>query len=220
MTSVTSTPGPTTASAVTDAAKPTINADFNMFVKLLTAQMQNQDPLNPMDTSQYTQQLVQFSQVEQSMAQTSTLKSMLAAMSNSDLTQASSLIGKQVSIDSGTAALKDTPIAWAWSATRDVATLNATITDANGRTIDKRVLNPTANGDFSWDGTLSTGGKAPPGSYTINFTGTDANGADVPVSATTNGTIDQVSMDSGKVMIGISGQNWPVSTLKKVALNS
>ena len=219
MTSV-STPTGTTAGAVTAAATPTINADFTMFVKLLTAQMQNQDPLNPMDTSQYTQQLVQYSQVEQSMAQTSTLKSMLAAMSNSDLTQASNLIGKQVSIDSGSATLKDAPIAWSWSAARDIATLNATITDANGRTIDQRALTPTANGDFSWDGTLSGGGKAPPGSYTINFTGTDANGADVAVSATTNGAVDQVSMENGKVMIGIGGQNWPVSSLKKVALNS
>lgn len=220
MTSVSPTTDPTTASAVTSAATPTINADFNMFVKLLTAQMQNQDPLNPMDTSQYTQQLVQFSQVEQSMAQTSTLKSMLAAMSNSDLTQASSLIGKQVSIDSGTATLKDSPVGWSWSASRDVAALNATITDANGRTIDKRALTPTANGDFSWDGTLSGGGKAPQGSYTVNFTATDANGGDVPVSATTSGAIDQVSMESGKVMIGINGQNWPASALKKVALNS
>jgi len=209
-----------TVPRLTAAATPTINADFTMFVKLLTAQMQNQDPLNPMDTSQYTQQLVQYSQVEQSMAQTSTLKSMLAAMSNSDLTQASNLIGKQVSIDSGTATLKDTPIAWNWSAARDVATLNATITDANGRTIDQRALTPTANGDFKWDGTLSGGGKAPPGSYTINFTGTDANGADVAVSATTNGVVDQVSMESGKVMIGINGQNWPASSLKKVALSS
>ncbi|PNB52618.1 flagellar hook capping protein, partial [Pseudomonas sp. FW305-130] len=67
---------PTAATTATAAAPATgIKADFNMFLKLLTAQMQNQDPLSPMDTSQYTQQLVQYSQVEQSAQQNTTLNS-------------------------------------------------------------------------------------------------------------------------------------------------
>ncbi|WP_275426750.1 flagellar hook capping FlgD N-terminal domain-containing protein, partial [Enterobacter hormaechei] len=63
-----------------------LNGDFTMFLKLLTTQMQNQDPLSPMDTTQYTQQLVQYSQVEQSMAQTTTLKSILSALGTQNLT--------------------------------------------------------------------------------------------------------------------------------------
>ncbi|WPR54578.1 flagellar hook capping FlgD N-terminal domain-containing protein [Streptomyces sp. S399] len=75
--------GPSSAAPTTG-----IKADFNMFLKLLTTQMQNQDPLSPMDTSQYTQQLVQYSQVEQSVQQNTTLNSILSNLSNQGLTQA------------------------------------------------------------------------------------------------------------------------------------
>jgi flagellar basal-body rod modification protein FlgD len=219
MTTVTSATS-TTATASTDTTQqPTINADFNMFVKLLTAQMQNQDPLSPMDTSQYTSQLVQYSQVEQSMAQTSTLKSILSAMSTQDLTQASGLMGHQVTVDSASAGLGDTPVQWNWSASRDISGLTATIADANGNTIDQLAFNPQASGSFSWDGTLSTGGQAPKGNYSISFKAVDANGSDVPVTVSTTATVTQIAMQNGAVMLGSNGQDWPVSALTEVSAN-
>ena len=113
MTTVTSTTAP---DAKTTAATTKINADFDMFLKLLTAQMQNQDPLDPMDTAQYTQQLVQYSQVEQSIEQTATLKEMLAAFGTQNLMQASSLVGAQVETSSATSGLSAaTPAQWTWS---------------------------------------------------------------------------------------------------------
>ena len=217
MTTVSATNSNTAATAA--ATTPTINADFNMFVKLLTAQMQNQDPLDPMDTSQYTQQLVQYSQVEQSMAQTTTLKSMLAAMSTQDLTQASGLIGREVSVTSPDAELGSTPVQWSWSASRDISELKATITDADGKTIDKLTFDPKVNGEFSWDGSLSGGGDAPKGNYSITFAATDANGESVPVSVTTTAMVTQIAMQDGAVMLGTNGQKWPISSLKQVTVN-
>src|SRR3954471_21803903 len=155
MTSVT-TPNPAAAatakSATGTGSTPTINADFTMFLKLLTAQMQNQDPLDPMDTAQYTQQLVQYSQVEQSMKQTSTLKSILSSLGTQNLTQASSMIGHMVETNSSTAGLSgDTPAQWMWSAPRNVDTMTATITDSKGNTVDSRtVVGGAAAGSFSW----------------------------------------------------------------------
>ena len=126
MTTTTAT-GTTTPSAATTAstAAPTtgIKADFNMFLKLLTTQMQNQDPLSPMDTSQYTQQLVQYSQVEQSVQQNTTLNSILSNLSNQGLTQASGMIGRSVTLNSDVAGLAaGTPAAWSYSAARPVST--------------------------------------------------------------------------------------------------
>ncbi|WP_204269743.1 hypothetical protein, partial [Klebsiella michiganensis] len=81
------------------------------------------------DTTQYTQQLVQYSQVEQSMAQTTTLKSILSALGTQNLTQASSLIGRAVEVDSPVSGLTDTRAAqWSWSTPRDAASVVATIT--------------------------------------------------------------------------------------------
>src|SRR3954468_8082297 len=112
MTTVTSATTPTATDATT-AATSKLGADFNMFIKLLTAQMQNQDPLDPMDTAQYTQQLVQYSQVEQSIQQSGTLKSILSSLGTQNLTQASSLIGHQVETGSGVSGLTDaTPAQW------------------------------------------------------------------------------------------------------------
>jgi flagellar basal-body rod modification protein FlgD len=76
-----------------------VGADFNMFLKMLTVQMQNQDPLDPMDTSEYTKQLVQFSQVEQSMQQTGVLKDILTRVSGQDMAQASAFIGREARFD-------------------------------------------------------------------------------------------------------------------------
>src|SRR4051812_13135181 len=98
MTTVTTNTGTNTTPAA--AATKGIGADFNMFLKLLTTQMQNQDPLNPMDTSQYTQQLVQYSQVEQTVQQTGTLKDILTRLTSQDMAQASSYIGKEASFNS------------------------------------------------------------------------------------------------------------------------
>ena len=114
--------------AKTAAASTKLNADFDMFLKLLTTQMQHQDPLDPMDTAQYTQQLVQYSQVEQSIEQTATLKEMLAAFGTQNLMQASALIGAQVETTSPISGLSaTTPAQWTWSAPRDVASMTATI---------------------------------------------------------------------------------------------
>ena len=93
-TAATVTGATTTAAAATNALGKT-SADFNMFLKLLTTQMQNQDPLKPMDSTEYTAQLAQFSQVEQTIQQTGTLKDILSRLSGQDLAQASGLIGRE-----------------------------------------------------------------------------------------------------------------------------
>jgi flagellar basal-body rod modification protein FlgD len=99
-------------------AKTATGADFNMFLKLLTTQMQNQDPLSPMDSTQYTQQLVQYSQVEQSVQQSGTLKDILARLSTQDLSQASGFIGRDAVFNSAVSGLGTAPASWNYAADR------------------------------------------------------------------------------------------------------
>lgn len=206
------------AAATPDAGAVTkLNGDFNMFLKLLTAQMQNQDPLNPMDSAQYTQQLVQYSQVEQQIAQSGTLKSILAGIQTQDLSLASGMIGKTAAFDSATAGLDGAPAHWDYDAGRPISTLSATITDAAGHTIETRTLDVAAQGSFTWDGKLASGGTAPPGAYTLSLAATDASGATVPVSIRSVGRVDEVRTENGAVMLEVNGQPLPLSKLLRLA---
>jgi len=221
MTPTTAT-GTTTPSAATTAstAAPTtgIKADFNMFLKLLTTQMQNQDPLSPMDTSQYTQQLVQYSQVEQSVQQNTTLNSILSNLSNQGLTQASGMIGRSVTLNSDVAGLAaGTPAAWSYSAARPVSTLTSSITDASGKVVMTSTMTPNAQGTMAWDGTLPDGSTAPAGSYTLALTASDAAGNSVPVTIHAQGTVQEVSSANGALTLKVNGAAYTTDKLIGVA---
>lgn len=217
MTTVSSANG-TLADAAAGGAVSKLNADFDMFLKLLTAQMQNQDPLDPMDTSEYTQQLVQYSQVEQSIEQTATLRSILASLGTQNLTQASSLLGKLVESDSATAGLTaEVPAQWSWEADRSVATLTATIKDANGRVVDTRVIEASgASGALQWDGATSTGKEMGPGSYTMELLAKDASGTEVPVTAHAIGVVSDVQLANGTVTLTVNGQKVSTDELVRI----
>jgi flagellar basal-body rod modification protein FlgD len=189
--------------------------DFNLFLKLLTTQMQNQDPLDPMDTAQYTQQLVQFSQVEQSIQQTGTLKDILAQLTAGSVADAAGFIGKQASFASNVSGLSDNgPAKWSWEGSGNVASLTAIISDSTGREISRSVIPSSgASGSYSWDGTKSSGGKAANGSYSLELVAANANGDTVPVSIRSVGTVKEVQSGTGGVTLGVNGAQMPLGSL-------
>ena len=207
------------ASAAASAAASKTGADFNMFLKLLTTQMQNQDPLDPMDTSEYTNQLVQFSQVEQTIQQTGTLKDILARLSTQDMAQASGFIGREAQFASDVSGLSAAaPASWGYAAARPVASLVATITDGAGKVVDTRTVDAKAgDGRFAWDGRLANGSQAADGAYALSFTATDANGGNVPVTVTSIGTVGEVVTANGALSLGVNGVQLPASKLIRVS---
>src|SRR6201981_1569760 len=86
-------------------ASKTLSSNFDTFLTLLTTQLQNQDPLSPMDSNQFTQQLVQFSQVEQQINTNDNLKSLITQGANQTGAYAVSYLGKAVTIAGGNAPL-------------------------------------------------------------------------------------------------------------------
>ena len=210
-----------TASATTAAAAQStgIKADFTLFLKLLTTQMQNQDPLNPMDTTEYTQQLVQYSQVEQSVEQNDTLKSILASLSGQNLTQASGMIGRSATFDSATAGLSaTTPASWAYTATGKVATLSASVTGPDGRVAATRTLDPTEKASFVWDGRRDDGTSATPGAYTLSLSATDAAGNSLPVAVRSTGVVQEVRSAGGALTLTVNGIDLPATSLLGIGL--
>ena len=170
------------AASTTQSALAKLSSDTSMFLKLLTTQMQNQDPLDPMDTSAYTQQLVQFSQVEQSIQQSQSLKDILNTLKTRDLTDAASLIGRSASLDTPVAGLRDgTPASWHYATDRPAARVIATVSDADGTTVATRTLDASA-GDFVWDGRDANGNRVPAGAYSLTISATDAAGSRIPAT--------------------------------------
>ena len=220
MTTVTSATQQNLAASTSQATASLTGADFNMFLKLLTTQMQNQDPLDPMDTSEYTQQLVQYSQVEQSMQQTGVLRDILGRLTAADMAQASSFIGREAQFDSTVSGLSDSPAQWSYSLPRDAASITAKVQDSSGRTIATRELDAGNEGRFSWDGALSTGGTASHGAYTLKVEALDASGNAVPVEIRSVGVVNSVTSASGSVMLGVNGIEMPSGALVTVTSRS
>lgn len=211
-------PAAAAAPAAVNAAASKTSADFNMFLKLLTTQMQNQDPLDPMDTSEYTNQLVQFSQVEQTLQQTGTLKEILARLTTQDMAQAMGFIGREAQFASPISGLSGTePATWGYSPARPVTSLVATITDSGGAVVDVRTIAPGAAGRFAWDGRLANGTRAAPGAYALSLAGSDAAGGAVPVAVSSIGQVDEVLTAGGAMSLGVNGVTLPASLLIRVS---
>lgn len=219
MTLVSSATAPTTAQGATDAASSKLTADYNLFLKLLTTQMQNQDPMNPMDSAQYTQQLVQYSQVEQSITQNKTLNSILSGLNMTSLTTSSSMIGQPVQLDSDKAGLSATaPAQWEWSAPNAITKLTATLTDAKGTKVDTFNLDVKGtSGQFSWDGTTSTGTKYTDGLYQLTLSGTTDAGAKITTTAKATGKVTDVQMLNGAPVVSVNGAQYPTSMILRIA---
>lgn len=220
MTTITGNEAVTALGGVTSNNSGPLGADFNMFLKLLTAQMQNQDPLDPMDTSEYTQQLVQYSQVEQSLQQTSALKDIFAKLASQDMAQASTFIGREARFDSPVAGLGSAPATWTYFANGKPTTINATIKDSSGKVVKEIKLDPAAQGRYAWDGKLADGTRAPDGAYALSIAATDANGAAVPVTINSVAIVKDVVTDGANVMLGVNGIRMPLSGLVAVSAPS
>lgn len=196
-----------------------LNPDFNLFLKMLTTQMQNQDPLNPMDTSQYTQQLVQYSQVEQEMQQSTTLNKILSSLSSQGMMQASSFIGREARFDTDVSGLQGSNAAtWTYASSGPKpVSITATIKDANGKVVATANLDPNGNGRYAWDGTQTDGSKAPDGAYELTLSAKDADGNDVPMVINSVGIVKDVVTDGTNVMLGVNGLRLSMSGLVAVS---
>jgi flagellar basal-body rod modification protein FlgD len=206
------------ASTATTGATPTVNEQE--FLQLLVAQLQHQDPTQPMQGTDFVTQLAQFSLVEQSVNQSQQLGTVSTQLSGIGNNEASQLVGQTVTIggntvtSNGTSA-SPTNVTLGGSA----ADVKATITDSNGNLIRTLDLGPQSAGPLSiqWDGNNSSGQSAPQGTYTINVTATTSSGAAVPVSQSVSGVVTNISFAQGATMVTLaSGAQAPISQLVSV----
>ncbi|ACL60888.1 flagellar hook assembly protein FlgD [Methylobacterium nodulans] len=203
------------ASPSSDAA--TIAGNFNQFLTLLTTQLRNQNPLDPLDTNQFTQQLVQFASVEQQLKTNDRLDSLLTASKASAAATAAGLVGQTVTADGTTAALAKGSATWTLTAARAATRAVLTITDAKGNVVATQTKALTSGSQtYAWDGRTSTGLAAPDGTYMLKVQAVDATGQSVTVDTTVTGTIESVDVTGSEPVLSVGGRSVPLSSLQAI----
>jgi flagellar basal-body rod modification protein FlgD len=206
-----------TSTGTAAADRKTIAQNFDAFLLLLTTQLQNQNPLEPLDTNQFTQQLVQFASVEQQIKSNETLNAMLTSSQSSIVSTAAGFVGMQVTADGATSELKDGRAEWRLNLPRAAST-TITITDASGNVVATETKNFSAGAQsYTWNGRTSTGQTAPAGRYTITATGRDATGQSVSVKTEVSGRVDSIDMTGDEPILLLGGVRVPLSKVKTIA---
>lgn len=225
MTTVTSTSGTGTTSSSTSSSSSSssstgLDANFNTFLTLLTAQLKNQDPLNPTDASQFTNQLVQYSSVEQQMKTNSLLTNLNTNMTANSGGTAVSYLGKTATTTDTTAGIVDGTATWNYNLPQSCSNVTLNIYDENGELV-KSTSGETSSGDhtLSWDGTNTAGKKLTSGTYTLEVEATNSAGSSVTADITRNGTITSVDMSGSEPKVMLGGSYVTLGKLSNITLS-
>ena len=177
-------------------ASQQLAGNFDTFLQLLTTQLQNQNPLDPLDTNQFTQQLVEFASVEQQINMNTNLQTLISMQQTTEATSALQLVGSTVTVSGNSATLSN--------ATSSPATWSLNAADAGDRQCHHHQLgghyrlyrHAVANAgiqSFTWNGKGNNGQTWPDGTYTLSINATGANGQTVNVSTQVQGVVSGVN---------------------------
>jgi flagellar basal-body rod modification protein FlgD len=193
--------------------------NFQTFLTLLTTQLQHQNPLDPLDTNQFTAQLVQFAGIEQQMKQNEQLASLISIEKSAQSTQALVYVGNTVAVD-GSKAQFDGSATWNLKAPKDT-NASITITNSAGQTVYSGNYSlQQGNASFVWDGKGNDGVQYPKGTYTLSATGKDSSGNSVAISTEVQGVVDSVDLTASPPLLSIGGQSYTTDQIKRVVRSS
>lgn len=197
----------TTNPSKSQLASDRLTSDYTFFLKMLTTQLQNQDPTEPMDVSDMTQQIATYSGVEQAVQTNSLLEKMITGQKQSQLSTAVSYIGREVETDGNTGSLYSGQATFSYTLPKEASNVQLTITNSSGQAVFSGA-GPTQNGRnvVVWDGKNSFNGETmPSGKYTLTVKATDSSGAAITTTTHSVGIVNTVETDTDgniKVTVG------------------
>jgi flagellar basal-body rod modification protein FlgD len=215
--------GSATASSISSSTNPsgsTANAatgltqNFNTFLTLLTTQLQNQDPLSPLDTNQFTQQLVSFSQVEQQINTNSNLQQLIQLQGAGESISALPLVGQNIEYNSPTAPLSDGQANFAYNLSGATSATALTVVNSNGQVVYTQPGGTSAGTHlFNWNGKTNAGVQLPDGDYTLQIQTVSATGTPVTSSIASVGAVKAVGVQNGTATFTVNDMAVPLSEL-------
>src|SRR5215210_4835871 len=199
------------------ASKAVLAGNFDTFLQLLTTQLKNQNPLDPLDTNQFTQQLVQFAGVEQQLKTNETLAALIAVQQSTQSTQALGFVGRVAVVDGDTSALANGAANWNLDVPSN-CNLSVSITNSAGQTVftGDYSANAGKNQPFTWDGKDNTGTLWKDGSYKLTATATDGQGQTMGVTTHVQGTVSSVDLSQSPPLLTINGQTYLVNQIRSI----
>jgi flagellar basal-body rod modification protein FlgD len=218
VTSTTAAASTTTASSSssTGVDQTMIAGNFQTFLTLLTTQLKNQNPLDPLDTNQFTQQLVQFAQVEQQLKQNDQLATLVSLEKTAQATTALAYVGQTVAVDGQTAALTNGQATWSLQVPKP-ATTTVTIANSTGQTVfSGNYTMQAGTQSFTWDGRDNSGVQWPAGNYKISVTAKDASGQSVAIPTEVQGVVDSIDLTQSPAVLLIGGQTFTLDKIKRI----
>src|SRR5258708_1683490 len=206
------------SSSLSSTTGSTLAGNFQTFLTLLTTQLQNQNPLDPLDTNQFTQQLVQFAGVEQQLKTNDQLTTLVSLQQTTQSTQALTFVGKTAVVDGSTAALTKSSATWDLSVPTN-SNVNISITNSTGQTVfsGSYGVNSGNNQPFTWDGKGNDGTQWPDGKYKLTATAADSAGNSVAVTTQIQGVVSSVDLTQSPPLLSINGQTYTVNQIKSIA---
>lgn len=177
------------------------------FLRLMTEQLQHQDPLKPMDNSQMVSQMAQLSTVQGIGDLNSTVTGLSDSLGADQILRASALVGHSVLVPSATVPLPEEGGAHGVVAASSAGIVNFTISDANGNVVKQITANATEAGQvaFDWDGTDQAGNRLAAGKYSITASHTDASGANSALSTFIQAPVESATVGSDGIYLDLTG---------------
>jgi flagellar basal-body rod modification protein FlgD len=209
------------ASSANALASQQIAGNFQSFLQLLTTQLQNQNPLDPLDTNQFTQQLVEFAGVQQQLNTNDSLATLVSLQQATQSSEALSYVGKTATVSGNTATMTNSEAVWALSVP-SASTVDISIASSTGQTVYSGTYNVSAgnNQPFEWNGMGSDGTQNPDGNYTLTATAKDSGGNTVAVTTSVGGVVSSVNLTQSPPLLTIGGQTYTMSQIQSIIATS
>ncbi len=207
--------------ATINSAQKSLVSDQTTFLKLLTTQLQHQNPLSPLDTNQFTQQLVSMTGVQQQILSNQLLQQLVN--NQSGMGDPVGLLGKTVLASTSQATLSGGAANWLYSTAAAAQDVQLSVTDSLGQVIYKSDAGAAAAGQhaFSWNGKDQNGVQLPDGGvYTLKVAATDSSGSTINTSIYQSGVVSAVNNSSSGVTLNVNGAPLPASSVTSVQAGS
>jgi len=216
---VTAVTAQTAATSASDAMKQTIGMNKDDFLMLFMTQLKNQDPLNPMDGTEYMSQLAQLTQLEQAYNTNSNLADIVTSLNASSALSAVSFIGKEITASGSWLGLAEGQGANVnYTAPYAAEKLTVTIRDAKGNLVRTIESGPAAAGEgaIAWDGRDAGGNQLPSGVYSVAVSGVKADGTTFACDTLLKGKVDGVSYAGAQPVLTVNGVEVPFGSILQV----
>jgi flagellar basal-body rod modification protein FlgD len=222
-TGTTGTTGTTSSTASSSGVTGAATLGGTDFLTLMLAQLQNQDPTNPVDSNTFLTQLAQLSEVQGINTLNTSFSTLSSSLTSAQTLQASSLLGKDALVTSSTVnQTSGATVTGAVTVPQTTSSVTLSIVNSAGQTVRTLSLGAQAAGQasFSWDGNTSGGTAAPSGTYTLTAIYGGQTTSSTAATTAVNGVVDSVSMGAGTsgMTLNVAGVgSVPISSLQQIS---